>query len=94
MSGLGKRADRGNWVNEKELRRVEAPVRVNSEELKLVDAASFLRPLCQVQRNGMVGKWRVTEAFLGGANRFLRVAGGCGRSGGARRVLCVDVIVD
>jgi hypothetical protein len=29
-------------VNEKELRRVETPVRVKSEELKLVDAASLL----------------------------------------------------
>jgi hypothetical protein len=35
-------------INEKQLRRVEALVRVKSKELKMVDAASILRPLCQV----------------------------------------------
>jgi hypothetical protein len=57
---------RGIGINEKELLRVEAPVQVNSEELKLVDAASLLSPHCQGPREGIVGKWRTTEVFLGG----------------------------
>jgi hypothetical protein len=35
-------------INEKELRRVEVLVRVKSMQLKVVDEASLLRPLCQV----------------------------------------------
>jgi len=42
-------------INEKELRRVEALVRVKSKELKVVDAARLLRPLCQVPRNALIG---------------------------------------
>jgi hypothetical protein len=33
-------------INEKEQRSVEALVRAESKELKVVDAASHLRPLC------------------------------------------------
>ena len=36
----------------KQLRRVDALVRVKSKELKMVDAASLLPPHCQVPRNG------------------------------------------
>jgi hypothetical protein len=40
-------------ISEKKQRRVEALVRVKSKELKVVDAASFLRPLCQGPRNDL-----------------------------------------
>jgi hypothetical protein len=45
-------------INKEELRRVEALVRVKSKELKVVDAASLLRPPSQVRRNGIVGTWK------------------------------------
>jgi hypothetical protein len=53
MGGIG--------INGKELRRVEALVRVKSKELKVVDAASLLIPLCQVPSNGLIGIWPITE---------------------------------
>ena len=40
-------------INEKKQRRVEALVRVKSKELKVVDAASLLRAICQVPRNDL-----------------------------------------
>ena len=40
-------------INEKELRRVEALMRVKSKELKVLDAATLLGPLCQVPRSGL-----------------------------------------
>ena len=51
-------------INEKEVRRVEALVRMKSKELKVVDAASLLRPLCQVARNGLLGRWLPQSATL------------------------------
>lgn len=40
-------------INEKELRRVEALMRVKSKELKVLGAASLPWPLCQVPRSGL-----------------------------------------
>jgi hypothetical protein len=37
-------------INEKEPRGVEAPARVKSKELNVVDGARLLRPFCQVPR--------------------------------------------
>ena len=48
-------------MSQRELRRVEVLARVKSKELKVVDAASLLSPLCQVRRNGLIGIWPITH---------------------------------
>ena len=40
-------------TNEKELRRVQALVRVKSKELKVLGAATLLGPLCRIPRTGL-----------------------------------------
>jgi hypothetical protein len=44
-------------ISEKEPRRTEGLVRVNSKDLKVVDAASLLGPLCQVLMNTIIETW-------------------------------------
>jgi hypothetical protein len=66
-------------INEKELRRVEAVVRVKSKVLKLMDAASLPRPLCQVPRNTVNGIWDFGQFGSQATSRFEDLSGVCSR---------------
>jgi hypothetical protein len=56
LNALGMRLDGDNGINENELSRVEELVRVKNKERKVVDAASLLRPRCQIHKNRVIGK--------------------------------------
>jgi hypothetical protein len=73
---------------------VEAPVRMKSEQLKLVDAASLLRPLCQVPRIALSESGALYKCSWTAQKRFLRMVGNGGGRGRALGVLGADVVVD